>query len=148
LKLQSPFAKKLSFLDSIFSKVQFLGWRYLISVLLAFSTISFLPLPSKHQFLNYVKNIFAEPIYFWEDQAGDWNKDGTRQHYLCEGENILVVLPSQTDGYYDLQVKTLDNEWERIFSWDASLKRYLPSDRTAILNRVLAETLNLRGQRF
>ncbi|MBD2176349.1 hypothetical protein H6F42_05375 [Pseudanabaena sp. FACHB-1998] len=91
-----------------------------------------------------IVNILAEPIYFWEDQAGDWNKDGTRQHYLYEGENILVVLPSQTDGYYDLQLKALDNEWERTFLWDASLKRYLPSDRTATLNRVLAETLNLR----
>lgn len=91
-----------------------------------------------------IVNILAEPIYFWEDQAGDWNKDGTRQHYLYEGENILAVLPSQTDGYYDLQIKAVDSKWQRTFSWDASLKRYLPSDRTAILNRVLAETLNLR----
>lgn len=62
---------------------------------------------------------------------------------LYEGENVLVVLPSQTDGYYDLQIKSLDSDWQKTFSWDASLKRYLPSDRTATLNRILAETLSL-----
>ncbi|TYQ30074.1 hypothetical protein [Pseudanabaena sp. UWO310] len=93
---------------------------------------------------NQIVNILSEPIYFYQNIAGSWNKDGTRQHSLYEGENVIVVLPKKTDGYYDLQIKALDNDWQKTFSWDASLKRYLPSDRTAILNRVLAETLNLR----
>ncbi|PZO43233.1 MAG: hypothetical protein DCF19_04570 [Pseudanabaena frigida] len=93
---------------------------------------------------NRIINIFSEPMYFNKNIAGEWNKDGTRQHHLYEDEKVLVVLPRKTDGYYDLQIKALDSNWERTFSWDASLKRYLPSDRTAILNRVLAATFNLR----
>jgi hypothetical protein len=88
-------------------------------------------------------NILAEPIYFFQNIAGDWNEDHTRQNYLVEHENVLVMLPSQTDGYYDLQIKAVDSDWEKTFSWDASLKHYLPKDRTAILNRVIAKILNL-----
>jgi hypothetical protein len=89
-------------------------------------------------------NILSEPIYFYQNIAGSWNKDGTREHSLYEGKNVIVILPSQTDGYYDLQIKSLDNDWQKVFTWDASLKRYLPSDRTATVNRIIAETLNLK----
>jgi hypothetical protein len=71
-------------------------------------------------------NILAEPIYFYQNIAGAWNKNQTRQHYLYEGENVLVVLPTNTNGYYDLQIKSLDSKWQRIFSWNNSQKRYLP----------------------
>jgi hypothetical protein len=92
-----------------------------------------------------ILNIFAEPMYFYMNMKGDLNKDHTPSpRRLYEGENVLVVLPSQTDGYYDLQIKSLDNDWQKSVTWDASLKRYLPSDRTATLNRIIAETLNLR----
>ncbi|TYQ26659.1 hypothetical protein PseudUWO311_11145 [Pseudanabaena sp. UWO311] len=93
---------------------------------------------------DQIINILSEPIYFYQNIAGSWNKDGTREHGLYEGKNVIVVLPSQTDGYYDLQIKSLDNEWQKTFAWDASLKRYLPSDRTATLNRILAEIYNLQ----
>ncbi|TYQ30073.1 hypothetical protein [Pseudanabaena sp. UWO310] len=75
---------------------------------------------------NRIVNIFSEPMYFNKNIAGAWNKNGTRQHSLYEDENVLVVLPSQTDGYYDLQIKSLHSDWQRAFFWNASQKRYLP----------------------
>lgn len=77
---------------------------------------------------NRIINIFSEPMYFNKNLAGEWNKDGTRQHYLYEDENVLVVLPSQTDGYHDLQIKSLHSDWQRVIAWDASHKHYLPSE--------------------
>jgi hypothetical protein len=77
---------------------------------------------------NQIINVLAEPIYFYQNIAGDWNKNGTRQHDLYEGENVLAVLPSKTYGYYDLQIKSLDSEWERVLAWNDSQKRYLPID--------------------
>jgi len=49
----------------------FLGWRCLIYVPLAFSTISFLPLPSKHQFLNYVPELMVtvNPLLLFVERA-------------------------------------------------------------------------------
>jgi hypothetical protein len=73
-----------------------------------------------------IVNILSEPMYFYQNIAGGWNKDHTRQHALYEGENVIIVLPTQTNGYYDLQIKSLDSKWQRIFSWNNSQKRYLP----------------------
>jgi len=71
-------------------------------------------------------NILSEPIYYYRNIAGVWNKDRSRQHDLYEGENVLVVLPSQTNGYYDIQIKSLDTKWQKIIKWNNSQKRYLP----------------------
>lgn len=72
-----------------------------------------------------IVNIFSEPIFYFQNLAGSWNKDGTREHFLKERENVLVVLPSKTNGYFNLQVKSLDSEWQQIFTWNTSQKRYL-----------------------
>ncbi len=40
---------------------------------------------------NQIINILSEPIYFYQNLAGEWNKDGTRQHALYEGENVLLA---------------------------------------------------------
>jgi hypothetical protein len=77
---------------------------------------------------NRIVSIFAEPMYFYQNLAGEWNKDHTRQHYLYEAENVLVVLPSKSGGYYDLQIKSLENDWQRVFTWNKSLKYYQPVD--------------------
>jgi hypothetical protein len=73
-----------------------------------------------------IVNILSEPMYFYQNIAGAWNKDKSRQHDLYEGENVIIVLPTQTNGYYDLQIKSLDSKWQKVFSWNNSQKRYLP----------------------
>lgn len=72
-----------------------------------------------------IVNIFSEPMSFHKDLAGEWNKDGTRQRAVSEGRNILKVLSTQTDGYYDLQIKSLDSKWMRTFVWSAKVERYM-----------------------
>lgn len=72
-----------------------------------------------------VVNILSEPMYFYQDIAGEWNKDGTRNHDINEGKNILKVLGSQTDGYYDLQIKSIDSKWSRNFGWSMTKGKYV-----------------------
>lgn len=70
-------------------------------------------------------NVLSEPIYFYQNIAGDWNKDGTRNHDLEEGQNVLSVLPGKSQGYFDLQMRTLKSKWKKVFKWDASRSRYI-----------------------
>ena len=75
---------------------------------------------------DQIVNIFSEPMSFYKNLAGEWNKDGTRERDASEGKNILKVLSTQTDGYYDLQIKSLDSKWTRRFVWSAKAERYMP----------------------
>lgn len=72
-----------------------------------------------------IVNILSEPMYFYQDIAGEWNRDGTRQHDVNEGKNILRVLPSQTGGYHDLQIRSVDGKWQQVFVWSAGQGRYV-----------------------
>ncbi len=72
-------------------------------------------------------NILLEPIYYFSDIAGNWHDDGTRDHNLSEGENIVIMLPHKTNGYYDLQLKTVGSKQKQVFFWSDEKKRYLPS---------------------
>ncbi|RIZ65349.1 MAG: hypothetical protein D0531_09965 [Methylococcales bacterium] len=68
----------------------------------------------------------AEPIYFFQDHAEKWHKDGTRDHVLYQGDYVLSMLTDKTEGYYNLQIKTHDSHWKRLFKWDSKLAKYMP----------------------
>lgn len=68
----------------------------------------------------------AEPIYFFQDHAEKWHKDHTRDHALYQGQYLLTMLPDKTDGYYNLQIKTQDSHWKRLFKWNSKLVKYMP----------------------
>lgn len=70
-------------------------------------------------------NILSEPMYYYQNIAGDWHEDGTRDHDITEGKNILMVLNSQTNGYYDLRIKSIDSKWRQDFIWSTELGRYV-----------------------
>lgn len=72
-------------------------------------------------------NILSEPIYFYQDLAGAWNKDGTRNHEFHEGQNVLSVLPHKTRGFSDIQIKTIGKKAKRLFIWNEMQKRYVPT---------------------
>lgn len=74
---------------------------------------------------NRLINILSEPIYYYQDLAGSWNKDGTRNHEFLESQNVLSVLPSKTEGFYDLQIRTLKSKWKQVFVWDSKTSRYI-----------------------
>lgn len=74
---------------------------------------------------DQIVNILSEPMYYYQNIAGEWHEDGTRDHDINEGKNILMVLTSQTDGYYDLRIKSLDSKWRQDFVWSTALERYV-----------------------
>ncbi len=68
--------------------------------------------------------ILSEPVFFQKLIAGNWNKDGTRDHDEYEGRNVLSVLPSTTSGYADLQMRLLESKSKLIFTWDSKRSGY------------------------
>lgn len=76
-----------------------------------------------------VVQILATPMSFSKMLAGDWHKDGTRDHDLSEGANVLVVTKRMTNGRFDLLQKTRGGGASRLFKWSAAEKRYEPDAR-------------------
>jgi hypothetical protein len=72
--------------------------------------------------------IFSEPLYYFQDLAGDWNEDGTRNHDVYEGENIVIVSEATANGYFKLLVKSKKEQWRKSFRWDPSIRRYVADD--------------------
>ncbi|MGH7066405.1 MAG: hypothetical protein ACRETD_12165 [Steroidobacteraceae bacterium] len=48
----------------------------------------------------------------FQDLAGQWHKNGTREHQVTDEANIVVVTSNQTAGHYDLLVKAKD--WDPV----------------------------------
>lgn len=75
-----------------------------------------------------INRVFAEFIGQQEDIAGDWHDDGTREHFQTDTIKILQVLPSKTNGHYDLLMKDKDPQVKekQIYKWSVDKKYYLP----------------------
>ncbi|EMG9925932.1 MULTISPECIES: hypothetical protein [Citrobacter] len=71
-------------------------------------------------------NVFSDLVYYYSDIAGDWNKDGTRQHDISESKYILKLWSAKTQGFYDLEVVNLQDKSSQIFHWSESLQQYVP----------------------
>jgi hypothetical protein len=71
-----------------------------------------------------VKQILAVPMSAFKDVAGDWNKDGTRDHQITEGANVLIVAAHSTDGHFDLLLKGRTGHWQRQYKWSAASNTY------------------------
>nr|WP_276540398.1 hypothetical protein [Citrobacter freundii] len=71
-------------------------------------------------------NVFSDLVYYYSDIAGDWNKDGTRQHDISESKYILKLRSAKTQGFYDLEVVNLQDKSSQIFHWSESLQQYVP----------------------
>ncbi|KVH04299.1 MULTISPECIES: hypothetical protein [Burkholderia] len=70
--------------------------------------------------------VFAQPMMFYRDIAGDWHRNGTRDHDITEGSNTLSVLSTSTDGFRDLQLRERGGKWRRTFRWSAADGAYQP----------------------
>ena len=68
--------------------------------------------------------VFAQPMMFYQDIAGDWHADGTRDHDITEGSNTLNVLSTSTDGFHDLQLRRRGGKWRQTFRWSAADGEY------------------------
>ena len=71
-------------------------------------------------------NVFSDLVYYYSDIAGDWNKDGSRQHDISESKYILKLRSAKTQGFYDLEVVNLQDKSSQIFHWSESLQQYVP----------------------
>jgi hypothetical protein len=74
-----------------------------------------------------LKQVFATPMSAYKDIAGDWNKDGTRQHDITDTANVLVISTHQTDGYFNLILKSRSGRAHRLFRWSAIASAYRAS---------------------
>jgi len=68
--------------------------------------------------------VFARPMAFMKDIAGDWHKDGTRDHDMTDGANVLVILKSRTGDMYDLQLRKRGDKQAQTFRWSSANRRY------------------------
>lgn len=68
--------------------------------------------------------VLATPMSFYKMLAGDWHKDGTRDHDVTEDANVLIVTKHVTDGHFDLLQKARLGKASRVFKWSAKANRY------------------------
>ena len=52
-----------------------------------------------------LRRVFAAPMHAQRTIAGDWHKDGTRDHQQTDAANLLVVASTGTAGHFDLIVR-------------------------------------------
>ncbi len=73
-----------------------------------------------------LKPVFKSPTYQFADIAGDWNKDGTRQHDVDSAEYVLSMGKGRHDGFNDIvwrQAKAKRPE-QKTYRWDAKSQYY------------------------
>lgn len=71
-----------------------------------------------------LKQVLAVPMSSYQDIAGDWHKDGTRDHQITDADNVLVVTTHRTDGYFDLLVKGRTGKGRQTYRWSAADAAY------------------------
>jgi hypothetical protein len=64
-------------------------------------------------------------MMYYRDIAGDWHRDGTRDHDIEDGSNALSILPTSTNGFRDLQLRERGGKWRQTFVWSAQDGKYV-----------------------
>ncbi len=70
-----------------------------------------------------LQQVLAVPMSAYADIAGEWHKDGTRDHDITDAGNVLVISKHVTDGHFDLIVKNRKGHWRRTFRWSKTAYR-------------------------
>ena len=68
-------------------------------------------------------NIFYE-LTSYDKIIRTFYKDGAG-HEKYKSNNVLIVLPSKTQGYFDLQIRTLKSKRKKLFVWDNKRLGYI-----------------------
>ena len=76
-----------------------------------------------------LKPVLTVETYQFENLAGDWNPDGTRQHDVESTEYILKMSPKQTHGFYDIVWRETRSRrpQQKTFTWQPAQQRYVES---------------------
>ena len=75
-----------------------------------------------------LKQVFAAPVTSLLVTAGDWNKNGTRQHEIQEGADTLGLSDTETDGHKDLVLRSRLTAWQRAYRWSSATGSYRPAE--------------------
>lgn len=73
-----------------------------------------------------LKMVLATPMSSYKDIAGDWHKDGTRDHDITQAAHVLIVLKHSTNGHFDLELRNRTGHWRRLYQWSATAAAYRP----------------------
>lgn len=73
-----------------------------------------------------IRFVFAQPMMYFRNIAGDWHKDGTRDHDMTDASNALSVLPTSTHGFRDWQLRQRGGKWRQTFTWSPDDRAYVP----------------------
>lgn len=68
-------------------------------------------------------NVFNGLVYEFSDIAGEWHSDGTRAHDVSEAQWQVVMLPTQTHGFFDLQLR--QGRMRQTYVWSVAEARYV-----------------------
>jgi hypothetical protein len=66
--------------------------------------------------------VFARPMSDYEIYVSEWN--GTHSYDVGDASNSLVILPGQTGGFHDIQLRQQAGKWLRTFRWSSARQRY------------------------
>lgn len=76
--------------------------------------------------------MLTSPIYkrvrngLTHDGHGDAGgiEDGTRNHDMYDGANVLVIPGSNTAGFKDIQLRERNGKWRKTYRWSEKAKAY------------------------
>ncbi|WP_157134727.1 hypothetical protein [Sphingomonas sp. PAMC 26605] len=71
-----------------------------------------------------LRQVLAVPTIALTFTAGEWHRDGTRDHEIEEGANVILLAEHLTAGHADLTVRSRVTRDERLFRWNPSSMRY------------------------
>ncbi len=73
-----------------------------------------------------LRPVLQVPIYAFEDLAGEWNADGTRQRHVTESMAVLVMQKQQQHGYHDILWRGRSGHFteQQRYRWQPQQQRY------------------------
>ena len=63
--------------------------------------------------------VFTAPMSEYRDIAGDWHKDGTRDHQITDVAKLLSIARHASDGYSDVRLTRRGGKGADVFRWSA-----------------------------
>ena len=72
------------------------------------------------------RQVLALPMSASVNIAGDWHKDGTRDHDVTDAANVMIVSNHLSDGHSDLIVKAREGRGRQTFRWSKASGAYTP----------------------
>jgi hypothetical protein len=77
-----------------------------------------------------IKPVFGSLVYDFQNLAGDWHKDGTRERFVYEDKYVLSISKQLHVGHYDLQLRQVKGGKQSCrYAWDKESDAYLPVDK-------------------